>query len=264
MMMFHCYGYGIHLMKRVKTLAKDVNEHPVEADVHALRVAVKQLNALVSMLAYYNKDLDRHRLKRMRKLFHAAGILREWQLLDKRISGYHPVYEEAALRIHKEIQLAYAQFRHHYKCTGKSYFKDTGRYLQSFYKKASKLKLGVYFNHKEEDLKSALNNENQSSKRFHKVRMLLKELKYNVAAVNIMADGAIPRLHDLHFLNQCDKLLGNWHDLQVVVIQLDILDNETTMSGNAKAQLLQLKENAAKKADEILNQFIHDMHQLSK
>lgn len=262
-MRFHCYGYGIHLMKRVKTLAKEVYEIPIEAEVHALRVAIKKLNALVTMLAFYRKDLDRHRIKKMRKLFHAAGILREWQLFDQMLSDYHPLHEAVAPCIQKEIQLALIKYRQIYKSTRRSYFKKTGHYLQPFYKEASTLKPEAYFIHLEEEINWTLNNENKSPERFHELRRLLKEFKYNYSAVNELARGAIPPIQDLHFLSKSDKLLGNWHDLRVVVIQLESLAAKD-MSDDARTQLHQLKEITGKKADEILNQIIHDMHQLEK
>ena len=259
--MFQCYRYGKRLIRRIDTLAKEVCEFPLEGDVHALRVAIKQLNALVNMLAFYHNDLDGHCLKRMRKLFRAAGNMREWQLLDKYISMNQPGIEETSACTQQEIHKAYVKYRRIYKNTPTTYFDRTSRYLKTFCKKSSGLHFETYFNHLTEIIRKALRTESQLPEDYHKLRMLLKVLKYNYAAVNEFSKDAGMAIPDLRFLNEHDRILGKLHDLQAIVLQLTSLPDTCNISEVARAQVLQLKELTGRKAEALLNQYIHDMHQ---
>lgn len=236
-------------------------EQPGEESIHSFRVEVKKLKALVHLFWWYFPDLDKKKLKKLWKLFDTAGAVREWQMLAARIpdSALTKEVSEAVLKvIHHEEKKAYRNFRRNHKKSGTSYIDETGEYLNDFTDRISKINLYGYFNCLTENIKSKWKLKKPANKTYHELRRDIKELKYNLKILDDDEGCEVHFFTNPEFLNECDELLGRWHDGVMASEQVQLLINKGRLTEDAKRELDRIRKLIVLEADQCLSKFTAD------
>lgn len=256
--------YGKHLLKKIKNLCEGVNDHPSEANIHAFRVEVKKLKALIHLLSWYFPEMDKKKTKKLWKLFSISGAVREWQILSGEIRVL-PLPEEITGEIlhvtHHEENKACRNFKSNYRKSMPESLEELNKYLEDFFVRASQINMDGYFRYITEAIPVNWKEKNYSAELYHDLRKNIKELKYNLKILEEDEKRSFDLLHNPEFLNKAEASLGNWHDTIVAANQLQALAAKEELSPGAKAALTRLKKAKERQAVSALRKFKHDFNQ---
>jgi len=177
-------------------------------DIHQLRVNIKKINALIQLFEYLEPDTNYKKLFRpIRILFKQAGEIRELQLYLIKVGTCQAGSEKNEKKLTAKLV----------KCINR-FLKNKekwSKYLNRFLEKTAKIDhnfevntLIAYFN----STLLKINNRLRKGE-FHEARMKIKIILYLKSLFTEEQHNAI-RIN-FGFLDQLQKIIGNWHDLQV-------------------------------------------------
>lgn len=253
--------YIRRLLKKIADLQLSVCKGPAAERVHALRVAIKQFNAMLSLIYYCTGEKDKRQFGKLRNVFRSAGKMREWQLLQEKLKG-SPLFAGLKHHLKKEEQRALRHFLTQCRHTDRSYFKNAGKDLAGICSQIKPEEIENYFNDLKVKIETAWNQQNRNVKVLHQIRMMLKEFRYNIQALKTISDASVHIEPDLKQLNDFDRLLGDWHDLEVMAHQFSELARQAGLTQSAISLLVEQQEAASSEASAILLQLSDDMGQL--
>jgi len=250
--------YAKHLLKKIKVLSGKVMDDPSEIAIHSFRVEVKKLNALIQLLTWHFPELDKKKFKKLRKLFKSAGVIREWQLLAAQIrdSAIDKKESEGLQKlIHHEEKKAYRKFRVNHEKLGAEYMNEISNYLHEFVGKRYKISADGYVKYLQENIQSKWKQKNLTNGLYHELRRDIKELKYNLKVSNDDARSSFRFFAKPEFLDECEELLGKWHDGVIVTGQLQSLNAKDGLTEKAKKDITSLQKSKKQEAGKWLSKF---------
>lgn len=181
-------------------------------DFHALRVDIKRIKALLSLISAHCEDFRRKKqYKPFRILFRQAGIVRELQLQETILKKYGPepelttYFNQLDVELHHEQQLFFnlnsQQLLKSLKAKARKIYASLGEIKGGFVKR--------YLQEKREDIRSLMTSEILAEHDVHLLRKKIKELYYLQMIFQ-------PENNHLDITDDFQELLGQWHDCQVI------------------------------------------------
>ena len=209
---------------------------------HKLRIELKKLNAFLDLVNYCSKDFRKKKIfKPFKQVFRQAGKVRELQLQeamlkkyfpDNSISGYKAFLRKSRL---KETRNFFSIV------TPKMISRIENKFIEveSFLPKIKTKTTSGYLNSETEKIKNLIKVSPLQMEQLHELRKRLKMLNNNRSSLSMdESKGPVSKKDGL------PQLLGDWHDLQVMIGHLNkgldyggIDPNEVTQLENLKTKI---------------------------
>jgi hypothetical protein len=182
---------------------------------HILRVEIKKLQAEFDLINFCYKDFSKKdNFKPFKLLFKRAGKIREIQLEENMLKNYFRPntmknYRQA---LKKEMLDEKNKF---FLMVNKKLIEQMEKIYKNTYsaiKNVHSKKAEKFFHKKVNGIRKNLNRKNISPVHLHKIRKQLKELYYIQKCMGIK--------YKFVFLKSLQKLLGKWHDGQVLKLHI--------------------------------------------
>ncbi len=204
-----------------KLAVKGAKEEPV----HDLRVLIKRFNALFAFLdetGIYKKNSQLF-FNQLRQFFKSAGNLRDIQVKKSLVMNYRNVNE-------LELQ-EYENYLIDIENTAKTgFFNKSSNYPKSAQAQAKKTIITAIQSFKQEELSSQAKSyilkrlriiekylfKNNINKYLHKIRRILKELRYFIEIAQYCTDPNPMEEVDFNEIKEIEDILGSWNDRSVL------------------------------------------------
>ncbi len=220
--------------------------HQFDRDViHKLRVSIKKLRALFSLLAALSDQVNAKKAYRpIRQVFRKAGAIRDLQVQQKLLKQYEKKFEldlsDHIDRLFTKEQDAKANFlvfkKQNYFTVLKQHSDYLLRNLQSLNLEALNAQLSAYFQTLFQQIFQLIDLPNKEAEQLHDLRKLLKELNYNLLLVSDIRGVPLADKKSLKNLDALQELLGDWHDTEVALLNLEAFKKQ--LADNASFQEL--------------------------
>lgn len=219
---------------------------------HKLRIELKKLNAFLDLINYCSKDFRRKKIfKPFKQIFKQAGKVRELQLQEAMLKKHFP---------DNSIPEYKAYFR-------KSRLVETGIFfsmidpkmvnrlnkrfveIESFLPKIKSKTAKAYLDKEIEKIINLINKSPLQKGNLHELRKRLKTLNNNRSSLSLEENKV------LNFKkNNLPRLLGDWHDLQVMIDHLNKGLNLVGINPKEVSHLEKLKSKISVESERILIQ----------
>lgn len=250
--------FAKHLFSKIRKQSDKATSDDGEKHIHALRVEVKKLKALFHLLSFYFQELEEGQLEKLTKVFHSAGRVREWQLLVEQVAASSmsadPKKEVAGYAQHAK-EKAFKKFRNTVDKSGTETVKELREVVTGFAARIQQKELSGYFDFVISGIEKKWKKKNLTVKSYHELRREMKDLKFNLKFLDENAKTSLKVFSDSRFLDECEELLGKWHDGIVAAEQLQKLSKDDELSDGTKSQLVPLQKSKMIEADAWLDQF---------
>lgn len=192
---------------------------------HKLRIELKKLNAFLDLVNYCSKDFRRKKtFKPFRQIFRQAGKVRELQLQDAMLKKYFsdssiPEYKAILRKSRLEETRLFFSMIDPKTVTrlNKKFVK-----IESFLPKIKTKTPVAYLDSEISKIKNLINKSPLQKEHLHELRKRLKTLNNNRSSLSLEENKDLISKN-----NVLPKLLGEWHDLLVMIDHLNKgLDND--------------------------------------
>jgi CHAD domain-containing protein len=259
-------NHGIDLKKTRKEFKKCLDEvyrhfyldDNCSADVvHELRVNVKRIDALISLLRSDGIQLSCKKLKAFRTLFNMAGRLRTRQIEFDTVSKYftsdsvnpnylHQIHEEKSKRLKKYVAFI-----------GKGPSKKLTRGIEILKKEIKNLRSNQILRYEHAEEKRLLKRLKRQIFREQELHMIRKDLKRYYLTLKMSGQ---PN----DFTEKLQELLGRWHDHQIAfdhVIRAIYTSNCTPAENEpVKKMKYSLINDKERLYEEIVSFYVSNIH----
>ena len=200
-------------MNGIESLTGRSSSHFTVEDFHKLRVELKKINALFSLMAFCQDNFKRKKIfSPFKKIFDQAGKVRELQL-EIAMLKKHKAYFSNNIYINRLILKLGAEKKKFFSMLeNKKSFSKTGNKIIPVLKKVNKKCVLAYLSGRRNKIESILQSKNLKANRIHELRKRLKVIFYIIKSVDaITPAGSIKQSGS--FL----VLLGKWHDHRIAI-----------------------------------------------
>lgn len=214
---------------------------------HKLRIEFKKLNAFLDLVNYCSKDFRKKKIfKPFKQVFRQAGIVRELQLQeamlkkyfpDNSIPGYKALLRKSRLN---ETRTFFSMIDPKMFTRFENKFTEVESFLPKI-----KLKTAIsYLDSETEKIKNLIKVSPLQKEQLHELRKRLKMLDNNRTSLSMDENKAhIPKKEGL------PRLLGDWHDLQVMIEHLNTGLHLGEINSNEVIHLENLKTKMSAESD---------------
>lgn len=193
---------------------------------HQLRVEIKKLNALFELIKFCNKDFKRKKtFKPFKLVFRQAGKIRELQLEEIMLNDFIsselvPNYIGNLEALESKEQASFFSIVNQKLI---AQLKKKHAIIDPFLRAIKKKKARSYIQEKKNTIQEILHENSIQKETAHELRKQIKILNY--ALISLSLDKDNPTYYKKDAL---PTLLGEWHDYEVFVEQLerDILEGK--------------------------------------
>lgn len=206
---------------------------------HKLRIELKKLNAFLDLVNYCSKSFrKKETFKPFRQVFRQAGKVRELQLQEAMLKKYFPNNSipefKALLRKNrlKETRLFFSLIDQKMGTRIENKFIE----IESFLPKIKSKKAAGYLDKVIETIKNLIKQSTLQKEQLHELRKRLKTLNYNRGSLALKGYG-----NQISKKDKLPGLLGDWHDLQVMINHLNKGLDNGRINPNEVIQLEKLK-----------------------
>ncbi|MEN2284394.1 CHAD domain-containing protein [Algoriphagus sp. SE2] len=223
---------------------------------HKLRVEIKKLNAIFNLINFCSKDFKRKEtFHPFKEVFKKAGKVRELQLeraiLDKYLSNNS--FLDYRRIINNKLLKAQDSF---FELLGKELDKRIAGKIEvliPFIDQVNKKKAAAFIEKKKDEIEILLNKNPLTTDELHKLRKLLKTLKYSIGCISSDTRTA----NESEILKFTDSL-GKWHDYHQALIQFEKSYDLEEIEPVEAAEISAVKLNISNKRDLLLQQILKD------
>lgn len=219
---------------------------------HKLRVELKKVNAFLELVNYCSNGFKKKKTyKPFRKVFQQAGKVRELQLQEAMLKKYFPynsISDYKALLRKSRLEESRIFFS---MITQKMFTRMENNFdeIDSFLSKIKSKKAVSYLENEIESIKNLIKNCPQKKKQLHELRIRLKTLNYNRGSLDLKDYG-----NQVSKKDKLPGLLGDWHDLQVMINHLNKRLDTCGISSTEVIQLENLKRKLSAKSDLLFDE----------
>ena len=217
-------GYSAAVFERL-ILKLEVLAHAAKrSSVHQVRVDMKRIHALLYLVNHVQADKKLTEPALLRKIFDAAGELREVQV-EKKFLGKWKMGGKSRRKV---LKTKWSELERNNKLKLHRAVNQPGqKTLEIFHDKLDKRlsqmdsnKTIEFITQKYVELQSTYKQEGRKRKKLHKLRRILKNLLYVLEALDHPQKKPSWNKKGMDDLRKVLDMLGNWHDLEVAVVRL--------------------------------------------
>lgn len=219
---------------------------------HKLRVELKKLNAFLDLVNYCSKGFRKKKtFKPFRQVFRQAGKVRELQLQEAMLKKYFPnnsIPEYKALLRKSRLNENRTFFS---LIDSKIVNRIRNKFdeIESFLSEIKSKKAASYLDKEIEKIKNLIKQSPLQKEQLHELRIRLKTLNYNRGSLALKGYG-----NQISKKDTLPTLLGDWHDLQVMINHLDKGFENGIINQNETPQLEKLKTKLSAKSELLFGQ----------
>lgn len=219
---------------------------------HKLRIELKKLNGFLELINYCSKGFRKKKIiKPFSKIFKQAGKVRELQLQSEMIKKYFPENTVPEYKAHlRKIRLE--ETRSFFSLFDPKLFTEMDKKfdeIKSFLPKIKSKTTTNYLESEVANIKNLINKNPLQKKHLHKLRKQLKKLSNNRSSLSFEE-----KKGHLSKKDSLPKLLGDWHDLQVMIDHLNKGLENGGINSNEAIQLETLKTKISGESDLLFDQ----------
>ncbi|WP_291099740.1 MULTISPECIES: CHAD domain-containing protein [unclassified Flavobacterium] len=218
---------------------------------HKLRVEIKKVNAFFELINFCSKDFKRKKtFKPFKLIFRHTGKVRELQVEEAMLKKY---FLNNLLKEYKNSlkKLRLKERKDFFAILNKTFIarlKKTFREIVPFLKKMDKKKVKSYMEKKIKKIEKLLNQNTLQTPEAHELRKRLKKFHYCRKILNLEKQNKpLPKKDDLL------ELLGNWHDLQVIIRNLKKAIDTAGINPKEVSQLKKIKTKFSSDSELLFN-----------
>lgn len=219
---------------------------------HKLRIELKKLNAFLDLVNYSSKDFRKKKIfKPFKQVFRQAGKVRELQLQEamlkkyfphNSIPGYKTLLRKSRL---KQTRIFFLLFDPKMFTQVKNKFTE----IDSFLPKIKAKTATTYLDSEIKKIKNLINKSPLQKEHLHELRKRLKTLSNNRSSLSMdERKDPVPKKDGL------PRLLGDWHDLQVMIDHLNKGLDKGGIDPNEVIQLEDLKTKISAESELLFGQ----------
>ena len=224
---------------------------------HKLRLEIKKINAFFDLVQFCSNDFKRKKAFQPFKLiFRQAGKVRELQLEETMFKKYlrynslNTFFSNLTTMRQKEETLFFLM-------VNKDYLNQIQKNLDSLHPYLSDIdnkKTVHYLKKKRKKIKKIISQGTLEKKELHQLRKYLKILNHNKTIYKKESpDKSLQKKEDL------SELLGNWHDLQVIVNHLKKTLNNNPLRLEEINHLKDIKTKITLQREIVLNKINNNL-----
>jgi hypothetical protein len=221
---------------------------------HTLRVEIKKLNALFDLLDYCLNDFKRKKtFKPFKLIFQQAGKIRELELEEAMLKKY--LQNNSLLNFRNKVkrQRLKEQEKFFTMLDDKLILKLKREYhkVTPLLKLVDKKKADRYLWKKRSNIRKLLSLTTLKTSQVHELRKRLKMFIFNEKSLTLTMKVKPDFTKDV-----LPKLLGKWHDCQVLIRQIVSAMNSGGINSNEKRLLEKIKTKISSERDIFYNKII--------
>jgi CHAD domain-containing protein len=218
---------------------------------HKLRIEIKKLDALFELLDFCSKNFKRRKnFKPFKLIFRQAGKVRELQVEEAMLKKYFPADFLAGYRANlkevrlKERQIFFSMVNRKFTARLKKNF----RVITPFATEANKKKVNSYLENKRRKIKKLLGQSRLQPEHLHALRKELKTFLYIRQGLNL-------KIRDNRFSKKdvLPGLVGEWHDCQVILMNLKNALRSGKINPKEMSQLEKVRLKFSSDSKEVFN-----------
>lgn len=238
--------------KRLLSLLKKNPGDYQEEDFHTIRVAIKKVKAVFSMLGKIDPAFKRKKyFQPFSMIFEQAGAVRDRMVLHQMLEAYHS--NPSSHHFRTELQSHIDKEKH-------EFFKLLNKdLLKKFHRKDAKVKKALdridysstlkYVDKKAKAIRSILQTSQLLPIVVHDLRKRIKDLYYLQKMLE-------PKVQEVFPTDKFQDELGQWHDGRLLALSMAEFKNNGILSGKEKQAVSELQSKIAEKNDRQLRAFI--------
>ena len=202
-----------HRIKKIFNHLHDFDLHPDDSSLHDLRVEMKKLRALLKFLrTIYPQQKLKKAAHLLRTVFHAAGEIREFQLMQQWCRANNIYHIESTYYPQEELDHLILNFKNALE----GYKKD----LEEMCKKSQEFVQDTHIILAEQyvtDLYAQLDTKTHirlASEEWHELRKIIKQWMYALDWIH--ESKTEKKDQTFSFYNKLQEIIGQWHDLEMI------------------------------------------------
>lgn len=219
---------------------------------HKLRIELKKLNAFLDLVNYCSKDFRKKKtFKLFKQVFRQAGKVRELQLQEAMLKKYFPAnsipeYKALLRKFRLEETRIFLSM-----IDQKMFTRMENKFVEinSFLPKIKSKNAAGYLDKEIDKIKNLIKQSPLQKEQLHELRKRLKTLNYNRGSLALKAYG-----NQISKKDALPGLLGDWHDLQVMINHLNKGLNNGGINPNEFIQLENLKTKISAESELLFGQ----------
>jgi len=226
-----------HLEKYFDQRVKNIFNHLYDFEVtgeenamHDFRVEMKKLRSIIKFLRVV---YPKHQLKKaahsLRNVFHEAGVIREYQVLQQWLEKNELLVIEATYFPRDEQQKMIEAFRENTKDYQKQ-LEEVIDHVKVFINSTKEILYEQYL----VDLHAQLDdfcNKDLAKEQWHEMRKVIKQWMY---ALNWVDNDEDKKDKDFPYYNKLQEVIGQWHDLEM--FKQEFADKQIYLSQDIEVQ----------------------------
>jgi len=236
------------IAKRYKRCLREIRNHFSAADysnaevIHALRVNLKRIDALMALLEFNGVKLAARDVKAIRSFFTVAGRLRSIQVEFEIIGKYFEDdtrNQDYLHQLHEKKQARLSEYSHFLKAGPSEELRATLRMLKKKVDGITRRNVVDYLTEEQKALSKRLAHSIFREQELHLIRKDLKRFYLNMKMAK----------HNNDDLTELLDLLGTWHDHQIAFDHIvktlhsgNLTESEKEPTVNIKFKLINEKE----------------------
>ncbi len=222
---------------------------------HKLRIELKKLNAFLDLVNYCSKYFRRKKtFKLFKQVFRQAGKVRELQLQEAMLKKYFPDNStpeyKALLRKCRleETRIFFSMIDQKMFTRMENKFVE----INSFLPKIKSKNAAGYLEKEIDKIKNLIKQSPLQKEQLHELRKRLKTLNNNRSSLSLEENKDLVSKKD-----GLPRLLGDWHDLQVMIDHLNKGLDNGGINPNEVIQLENLKTKISAESELLFGQLSH-------
>lgn len=226
------HGHTHKLAKHAAAIEKDFDEE----EIHAFRVEVKKLRALLRLLEVHYAHIPTRFSQKFRDLYHISGHLRDAQLMQKRWDEKEfPPLPELKEWLGDQIKKYGNDWKKQNEETSVDGFKE--RLHEMDYGHVDTDDLLLFFSRRLNFVKRTLMLEMLTDEELHDIRKKLKDMQYveKLCAEEWKKGHETIGIFPLQKIHECADIAGKYNDLRISLEMLDSFEEDHPKSGDRKA-----------------------------
>lgn len=246
--------------KKIGKYYHRLTENFKEDDIHFFRVEIKKLRAFIRLVNLSGAQKEHKIPKPIKKFYYALGSIRNLQLHQKRIralsrdlsikypSGYlQCLHDKEKLKKTKALRMAKPN----------SFKKFKKQLIKEAPAELSKQSKDAFVQMSKSRLVQLLALPFFYDETVHDVRKIIKDLMYNYEYLESSINNVIPSaLNNSESMEILTSVLGDFHDLCVLIFFLDNVTGNYFAEACEKAALTQLKDHLLLRKDNMMDEVI--------
>ena len=228
------------------------------ATFHRLRIEIKKLNAVIDLVKFCSKDFDKKDVtKPFNLIFRQAGKVRDLQIQEAMLKNYfHASFLKEYRNRLKKLRIK--EQNKYFSIADKKFtvgLKKKYREIEHWLILVNELKVSHYMENKIKQIEQLLHRDTLQPSQVHTLRKRLKSFNYTRKFLNLEKQN-----NPLKEMDELPKILGDWHDCQVIIKNLEFAINHAKMNTEEMVQFEKIMSIVSSNSEILFKEILETVH----